>query len=291
MTSAAAICPVCAVCDEALDGQEICVACLLRVGLDGEALSQSAFGDFEIEQRDDGSLWELGRGAMGITYRATDNVLNRPVALKVIEASGVQAVRERFLREARAAAALRDPNIAGVFQFGVSRDGGRCYCAMELVEGETLDARVRRGGPLPADQTLEIAIQVTRALIAAADRGLVHRDLKPGNIMLAPGEHGLQVKVIDFGLAKAMNAAGEMELTQNGFVGTPAFASPEQFTRGDIDARTDIYALGVTMWFALTGRLPFPGTSIEEIRERQAGRVLPNDQLKSRAVPKCLIEL
>jgi len=116
--------------------------------------------------------------------------------------------------------------------------------------------------------------------------------LKPGNIMLAHSESGqLHIKVIDFGVAKAANAAGEMELTHSGFVGTPAFASPEQFAHGAIDARTDIYALGVTLWFALTGRLPFAGTTIEEIRERQAKGVLPTEQLKARAVPPLLIEL
>lgn len=267
--------------------------CLLRAGLDEN--ENAVFGDFIIERRGDGTLWELGRGAMGITYRANDTVLNRTVALKVIEtpsAIDYQPVRERFLREARAAAALRHHNIAGVFQFGASPEGDRCYCAMELVDGETLETVVRRNGPLRLDLVLDIAVQVTRALIAAAERGLVHRDLKPGNIMLAGNsENGqLQVKVIDFGLAKAANAAGEMELTHGGFVGTPAFASPEQFAHGAIDARTDIYALGVTIWFALTGRLPFAGTTIEEIRQRQARNILPNEQLKSRAVPQFVIE-
>ena len=164
---------------------------------------------------------------------------------------------------------------------------------MELVEGETLEALVRREGPRKAELVLEIALQVTRALNAAAERGLVHRDLKPGNIMLASSRvgHEPQVKVIDFGLAKAANTAGKMELTHNGFVGTPAFASPEQFAHGAIDARTDIYALGVTMWFALTGRLPFPGTTIEEIRERQAGGALPIEQLTMRGVPRSIIDL
>ena len=178
-------------------------------------------------------------------------------------------MRERFLREARAAAALRHPNIAGVFHFGASPEVDRCYCAMELVEGETLEARVRRDGPLKLDLALEVAIQVTRALMAAAERGLVHRDLKPGNIMLAQaGDPArLEVKVIDFGLAKAASdVGGEMELTHGGFVGTPAFASPEQFAGDAVDARSDIYALGVTLWFALTGRLPFAGRTIEEIR-------------------------
>ncbi|MGI9087785.1 MAG: protein kinase domain-containing protein, partial [Chthoniobacterales bacterium] len=293
MINTAIVTVACPVCGESLGRNGLCTACLLRLGLEAGDES-TVFGDFEIERREDGSLWELGRGAMGVTYRAADKVLKRTVALKVIEtpvAPQATPVRERFLREARAAAALRHPNIAGVFQFGASPEGHRCYCAMELVEGETLEALVRRDGPLPADVTLDIAMQATRALIAAAERGLVHRDLKPGNIMLAKGEQALEVKVIDFGLAKAANAAGDMELTHNGFVGTPAFASPEQFAGGAIDARTDIYALGVTMWFALTGRLPFAGTTIEEIRARQAKGVLPNEQLKLRGVPEPLIEL
>src|SRR2546423_4646932 len=159
----------CSVCGEPLGAKRVCFACLLRAGLDESAEPHAAepatlFDDFEIARREDGSLWELGRGAMGVTYRATERTLHRNVALKVMEVRGSQAVRERFLREARAAAALRHPNVAGVFHFGTSANAARCYCAMELVEGETLEARVRRDGPLNLDIVLEIAIQVTRAL-------------------------------------------------------------------------------------------------------------------------------
>src|SRR5882724_11705705 len=202
----------CSVCGEPLNAKGDCLACLLRTGL-GESVVECAspaslvFGDFEIARREDGSLWELGHGAMGITYLAADNVLRRKVALKVIDvptaARGSQAVRERFLREARASAALRHPNVAAVYQFGASLDGTRCYYAMELVEGETLEARVRKDGPLDAELALEIAIQITRALVAATAQGLIHRDLKPANIMLS-GTTELEVKVIDFGLAKAI---------------------------------------------------------------------------------------
>src|SRR6266403_64151 len=204
---------VCSSCREPLNSKGECVACLLRGGLNESIeatppASSLVCGDFEIARREDGSFWELGCGAMGVTYRATDKVLHRTVALKVIEvpasAGDSRAVRERFLREARAAAALRHPNVAGVFQFGAPPDINRCFYAMELVEGETLEARVRRDGPLDVELALEIAIQVTRALLAAASHGLVHRDLKPGNIMLTSGETAqLEVKVIDFGLAKA----------------------------------------------------------------------------------------
>lgn len=289
---------VCSVCGEPLGAKGACFPCLLRAGMDesNQAVAPkpaALFDDFEIARREDGSLWELGRGGMGVTYRATEKTLHRSVALKVIDTHGSEAVRERFLREARAAAALRHPNVAGVFRFGASASGDRCYCAMELVEGETLDALVRRDGPLKLGTALEIAIQVTQALRAAADRGLVHRDLKPANIMLTQSESSpgkLEVKVIDFGLAKAASGvAGEMELTRGEFVGTPAFASPEQFAGGSIDARTDIYALGVTLWFALTGRLPFAGRTIEEIQQNQTQGKLPLEQL--RGVPRRVIEL
>src|SRR6266550_6873949 len=145
----------CSVCGEPLGAKRVCFACLLRAGLDESAEPHAAepatlFDDFEIARREDGSLWELGRGAMGVTYRATEKTLHRNVALKVIEVHGSETVRERFLREARAAAALRHPNVAAVFRYGASPDGSRHYYAMELVEGETLETRVRTDGPLNA---------------------------------------------------------------------------------------------------------------------------------------------
>ena len=302
---------VCSTCNEPLNGKGECLACLLRTGLEADAQEDAAatprhseaatghvFGDFEIARREDGSLWELGCGAMGVTYRAIDKVLHRTVALKVIEAPSARgdsrAIRERFLREARVAAALRHPNVAGVFQFGASPEIDRCYYAMELVEGETLEALVRRDGPLEVDMALEIAIQVTRALIGAAAQGLIHRDLKPGNIMIARADSGtgeMEVKVIDFGLAKATNAMAETDLTHGGFVGTPSFASPEQFGGAPADARSDIYSLGVTLWYALTGQVPYPGKTIEEIRDRQQRTDLPVEQLTDRKIPTPLIDM
>jgi uncharacterized membrane protein YkvA (DUF1232 family)/tRNA A-37 threonylcarbamoyl transferase component Bud32 len=288
---------VCAACGEPVKGKGDCLACLLRTGLEETVvetkLSTLVFGDFEVEQGADGSYCELGHGAIGVTYLAADQVLRRRVALKVIEvpavARGSEAVRERFLREARAAAALRHPNVAAVFQFGASPDGTHCYYAMELVEGETLGARVRRDGPLNAKEALEIAIQITRALMAAAAHDLIHRDLKPGNIMLTTES---EVKVIDFGLAKAItDAGGEIDLTHGEFVGTPSFASPEQFGSGRVDARSDIYSLGATLWFALTGLAPHSGKTIEEIRDRKIRDDLPVAQLAARKVPGPLVKL
>lgn len=288
---------ICSVCGEPLNAKGDCLACLLRTGLEKRAAktkpSALVFGDFEIEQHADGSYWELGRGAISVTYVAADKVLRRRVALKVIEvpaaARGSHAVRERFLREARAAAGLRHPNLAAVFQFGTSPDGTHCYYAMELVEGETLGARIRRDGPLNAKETLAIAIQITRALMAAGAHNLIHRDLKPSNIMLTPES---EVKVIDFGLAKAItDAGGEMDLTRGEFVGTPSFASPEQFGTGPVDARSDIYSLGATLWFALAGLAPHSGKTLEEIRERKTRDDLPVAHLVARKVPEPLIKV
>src|SRR5205809_4691034 len=294
---------VCSICGKPLNAKGDCLACLLRTGLEETVVEPKpavlALGDFEVEQHADGSCWELGHGAIGVTYLASDRVLRRRVALKVIEvpaaARGSQAVRDRFLREARAAAALRHPNVAAVFQFGASPDASHCYYAMELVEGETLETRVRRDGPLTVELALGIAVQVTRALMAAAAQGLIHRDLKPGNIMLTPDNAAtteLEVKVIDFGLAKAIaDAGGEADLTHGEFVGTPNFASPEQFGSGPVDARSDIYSLGATLWFALTGLPPHSSSTIEEMRRGQTPADLPVEQLVARRIPEPLIKL
>jgi eukaryotic-like serine/threonine-protein kinase len=305
---------VCWACGEPLDAKGDCVACFLRTALDESVvetkqLPSLVFGDFEVEQRADGSYWELGRGGMGVTYLARDKVLRRRVALKVIDTPTVstdrdsQTARERFLREARAAAALRHPNVAAVYQFGAAPDGSRCFYAMELIEGETLETHVRRHGPLNPKLVVEIATQIAQALIAAAAQGLIHRDLKPGNVMLKNPEEGeyagtprqgfrktqraaATVKIIDFGLAKAVaDAGGEMDITHGEFVGTPNFASPEQFESGPVDVRSDIYSLGATLWFALTGKTPFAGRNIEEIRCAQKLAALPTEQLKAAHVP------
>src|SRR4029077_13042813 len=172
------------------------------------------------------------------------------------------------------------------------------FYAMELIEGETLDERVRRAGALDAHTTIQIAQQVTSALAAAEKHGLVHRDLKPANLMLVSpdGETSnnkkLLVKVIDFGLAKAIHTGTDPKsLTHNRFVGTPAFASPEQFEHAALDVRSDIYSLGETLWFALTGKTPFAGYTLSEIHRAQESNRLPNEQLKAAHVPSRLKSL
>ena len=289
-----------------------CISCLLRAGIGSEeevaqdstpnALENGVrFGVYEIDCHADGSLYELGRGAMGVTYRASDTSLQRKVALKIIKidiAARSADARERFMREARAAAALRHENIATIHQFGMRLETGQYFYAMELIEGETLDERVHRAGPLDARTTIKIAQQVTSALAAAEKCGLVHRDLKPANLMLVSpdGETSnnkkLLVKIIDFGLAKAIHTQTDPKsLTHDRFVGTPAFASPEQFEHSALDVRSDIYSLGETLWFALTGKTPFGGRSAEEIHRAQQLNALPVEQLKAVHVPHRLKSL
>src|SRR5277367_1216027 len=157
------------------------------------------FDHYEVLTRDDGSLFELGRGAMGITYKAFDTSLRIPVALKVINATYLNSdvARQRFVREARSAALLRHRHVASVFHLGV--EGDTYFYAMEFIEGETVESLVRRNGPLPPVLALRIAVQVARALNAAQKHQLVHRDIKPSNLMLVQEDEELVVKVIDFG--------------------------------------------------------------------------------------------
>jgi serine/threonine protein kinase/TPR repeat protein len=241
-----------------------------------------SFDHYEVLTREDGSPVELGRGAMGITYKAFDTSLRVNVALKVINATYLQSeiARQRFVREARAAAQLRHPNVASVFHLGMSGDA--YFYAMEFVDGETVESLIKRGGPVDPASALRITLQVTRALGAAAKHHLVHRDIKPANLMLVKEDDDYVVKVIDFGLAKSnKREAGEdlATLSMGGFVGTAHFASPEQLEEKEIDVRSDIYSLGVTLWYMLAGRAPFGG-SIAQVMSQHLHKPPPLDQLE-----------
>src|SRR5436853_3124310 len=255
------------------------------------------YDHFAVEVGVDGFPIELGSGAIAITYRARDTVLNTVVALKVIDrkVAKMPGVRSRFLREARAAAQIRHPNVARVSHYG--EQDGECFYVMELVEGETLEARIRRDGPMPLTQALEVIEQTARALAAAEVCGVVHRDIKPSNIMLEsdPGGCAAIVKVIDYGIAKVLSpeAGRGVEQTRAGFIGTPAFASPEQFASSEqmkIDTRSDIYSLGATFWYLLSGRVPFVGRTLRDVATKQAEK-LPLEQLKTTHVPARVIAL
>lgn len=263
------------------------------------------FGRYEVARKADGSLDKLGAGAMGVTYKARDTLLQRQVVLKVVNADLLSgdggAARKRFLREAAAAAQLVHPHVAAVHDIGVEAD--KDFYVMEFVAGRSLDEEVRSKGHLPVPVVLTIARHVAQALAAAWQHQLVHRDIKPANLMLthppenSDAEHNIWVKVIDFGLAKSVRRTGSDEATASmvsvtgAFLGTPAFASPEQLEGRELDTRTDLYSLGVTMFLALTGELPFTGTTLGQLITGHLVKPPPLHRLRELGVPEPVVEL
>jgi serine/threonine protein kinase len=193
---------------------------------------------------------------MGVVYRARDLKLGRPVALKFLSSHLVASERakQRFIAEARAASALDHPSIATIHAIEETAEG-ELYIVMAFYEGETIATRLARRGTLPVGQAIELALQAAEGLARAHDRGIVHRDVKPANLMVTPDE---RVKVLDFGLAKVE----DVRLTDAGTtLGTPAYMSPEQARGAALDHRTDVYSLGVVLYEMLTGRLPFSSST------------------------------
>ena len=259
---------------------------------EAEEATPETFAHFRILRHPDGSLFRLGKGGMGVTYKAIDTVLNRPVALKVIAGELLQSrqAKHRFLREAQAAALIHHPHVATIFQFGEEQDA--YFYAMEFVEGEDLERYIAGHGPVSPATALRVALQVAQALEAAQAHELIHRDIKPSNIMAIANRSGsLDVKLIDFGLAKGAGAdtldAAKITRTQD-FVGSPAFASPEQCEAKKLDVRSDIYSLGVTLWYLLSGKRPFSG-SVGEVMVAQMIKPPPFDQLTQ--VPEPVISV
>ena len=299
------VCPSCG--NEFSGAVEFCPVCMLHGALaddveSGESSSERGikpksqgvaprFQHYELLIGEDGKPFELGHGAMGVTYKAFDVDLRCPVTLKVISEKylGDESARLRFLREARAAASVRHSNVASVFHLGKS--GGNYFYAMEFVEGETLENLVRRTGRLDAKLALEIAAQVAGGLAAVHKKGLVHRDIKPSNIMVNFEDEGaVTAKIIDLGLAKVVNEAGSQTAISvpGGFAGTPEFASPEQFAGVDADIRSDLYSLGVVLWEIVTGHVLFRGSPAEVMFQHQHAP-LPLEQLES--VPQPVVSL
>jgi hypothetical protein len=199
----------------------------------------------------------LGQGGMGSVYRARDRVLGRTVALKQLfpELVANRELAQRFEQEARVLAQLAHSHIVQIFDLVVEPSG--MWMAMELIDGGSLEDKIERDGALPLTEALRLARQMAEALAYAHAQGVVHRDFKPGNVMLTPSGH---VKVADFGLAKLLQHQGDAKLTRAGTVmGSPPYMSPEQATAGAVDVRTDIYAFGITLFEMLTGSVPFTG--------------------------------
>jgi serine/threonine protein kinase len=249
------------------------------------------FEHYELVNGEDGKPVELGRGAMGITYKAFDVDLRCPVTLKVINERylGDESARLRFLREARAAASVRHPNVASVFHLG--RTGQNYFYAMEFAEGEMLESLIKRSGRLEVKLALEIATQVTAGLAAVHKQKLVHRDIKPSNIMVSLEDGGaVTAKIIDLGLAKAVIESGSQTAisTPGCFAGTPGFASPEQFAGLGVDIRSDLYSLGVVLWDMVIGHALFKGSPAEVMYQHQH-IPLPFEQLEGVPQPVAIL--
>jgi serine/threonine protein kinase len=276
--------PVCDVCGTVLNGFSRCPVCAQDDGLNQEdtipqlsvegtpLISPLRLQHYEVLKHEDGTLFKLGSGAMGVTYKALDVNLRCPVALKVINARflGDQSTRRRFIREARAAASVRHPNVASVFHLGPSGDS--YFYAMEFVDGESLDKVIRCAGPLSPATALKVTSLVVDGLAAIHEQHLVHRDIKPANIMVKfQGDTVVNAKIIDLGLAKSVIDDGSMsEISGHGvFAGTPRYASPEQFSGIGVDIRSDLYSLGVTLWEMLLNSAPFEGSAAELMGQHQ----------------------
>ena len=245
--------------DGATQVQGYAQRCCAGRGSDGEEEAENQIGRYKI-------LGELGRGAMGVVYKAEDPSLDRVVALKTIrlgdEVEGRKEYERRFMLEAKAAGKLTHPNIVTIFDFGEEDD--LAYLAMELLEGTDLRTRMRQGD-IPPMEAVEIALQVADGLGFAHERGVVHRDIKPGNIMLL--ERGA-AKIMDFGIARMRPADHK---TSTGMVlGTPRYMSPEQIGGQPVDQRSDIFSLGIVLYEMLTRPQLFAGDDVTQIAHNVA---------------------
>jgi len=201
---------------------------------------------------------ELGRGGMGVVYKGYEPALNRYVAIKVLAESLAhdESVKERFLREARSMAALNDPHIIQIYFIG--EDAGQTFFVMEFVEGESLGSLLKREGKLAPEQAARVIFQTAQGLATAHDKGVIHRDIKPGNLMI--GARG-QVKIADFGIALVTQDFSKKLTSTGEFVGTPGYLSPEVCLGKPVDQRSDIFSLGIVLFEMLTGRMPFTDES------------------------------
>ncbi|HSO01557.1 MAG TPA: protein kinase, partial [Gaiellaceae bacterium] len=212
----------------------------------------------------------VGSGGMSSVYRAFDTLLERHVALKILheQFGGDDEHVERFRREARAVAQLSHPNIVTVIDRG--EEDGRQFIVFELIDGENLKELVERGGPLPVRRVLELGLEVGRALAFAHAQGLVHRDVKPQNVLL--GGEGV-AKVTDFGIVRSLDAVGH---TETGTVlGTSHYIAPEQARGERVDAQTDVYSFGVVLYELLTGEVPYPGDSFLSVAMKHVNDPVP----------------
>jgi serine/threonine-protein kinase len=229
---------------------------------------------------------ELGRGAMGVVYKAADTVLERTVAVKTVnmalEKDGAEKYEARFYQEARAAGSLNHPSIVTVYDVG--KEGDIAYMAMEFIEGVELRSLIGEGRTLPVSQAVSIAAQVAEGLAYAHQHGVVHRDVKPANIMVLPDG---AVKITDFGIARMRTAADE--LTQTGtMLGSPKYMSPEQVIGKRAEQRSDVFSLGVILYEMLIGAAPFTGENVTALMYQIVNFAPPAPSAVNPAVPVLL---
>ena len=252
----------------------------MSIAPEAAALDAALAGRYVVER-------ELGRGGMGVVYLARDVALERPVAIKVLPPALARdaEVREGFLREARTAAGLSHPNVVSIHL--VEAKGDVVFFVMTYIDGETLAQRVRRGGPLPLGEALRLLQEVAWALGYAHGRGVVHRDVKPENILLERATG--RAMVSDFGIAQRSDGLGR----RGEVIGTAHFMSPEQAQGEPVDARSDLYSLGVTLYEMLTGALPFTAADPMEWVHCHIARqpMPPTERVKHVPVPVSAIIL
>lgn len=247
------------------------------------------FDHYRLLHDGDGDPVELGRGGNAVTYAAEDINLERRVALKVIDAESLdEETCAKFKSEARSAALLKQRNVAAVHHLGA--DKGHFFYAMEYLEGETVEGWVKKHGPMRPIDALKIGLQVAKALVAASRHGLTHGDIKPANLILCGSDDGEWpiAKVIDFGLVTATKKMAGSVPNPAGFNGTAQYASPEQAQERAIDSRSDVYSLGCTLWFLLSGEPPFSG-SLASIFAQHLKAPVPLHKLA--ATPRCIRKL
>ncbi|WNG37488.1 protein kinase [Archangium violaceum] len=229
----------------------------------------------------------LGQGGMGMVFRATQTSVQRPVAVKTLNPSLAAAPQffERFRREAEIASRLRHPNIITIYDFGRAQDG-TCYYVMELLEGESLREQVKRDGPMSLRRAVDIIEQACRGLAHAHEQGAVHRDIKPHNIMVQQLDGRDFVKVLDFGLVKALEHEDEQQLTSTGQVlGTPQYMPPEQAGGEGVDHRSDLYSMGGVFYYCLTGTSPYGANTVRKALTAALTQPVPTVAAKRQGAP------
>ncbi|MET0403729.1 MAG: serine/threonine-protein kinase [Cystobacter sp.] len=229
----------------------------------------------------------LGQGGMGMVFRATQTSVHRPVAVKTLNPSLAAAPQffERFRREAEIASRLRHPNVITIYDFGRAPDG-TCYYVMELLEGESLRELVRRDGPMSLRRALDVIEQACRGLAHAHEQAAVHRDIKPHNIMVQQLDGRDFVKVLDFGLVKALEVEEEAQLTSTGQVlGTPQYMPPEQAGGDHVDHRSDLYSMGGVLYYCLTGTSPYGANSVRKALTAALTQPVPTVASKRQGAP------